>query len=237
MSALITAEQSNQQAALSAQPMRLIELAITQGADVDKLERLMALQTQWEAKEARKSFLEAMANFQSKCPDIMKLKKGHNYLYAPLSDIVAQIRNILSASGLSYRFEQSHENGIEVTCIVSHIGGHSEQTTMKAAPDTSGSKNAIQAVGSAVQYLMRYTLIGALGITTADHDMDGRLPQKESADPISMDSEAYLQDYYNGADDETKPKIMAWLKVDAICNMSEANAQAAIRAIKTKANK
>lgn len=55
--------------------------------------------------------------------------------------------------------------------------------------------------------------------------------------PISMESEAYLQDYYNGADDETKPKIMAWLKVDAICNMSESNAQAAIKAIKTRANK
>jgi recombination protein RecT len=55
--------------------------------------------------------------------------------------------------------------------------------------------------------------------------------------PISIESEAYLQDYYNGADDETKPKIMAWLKVDAICNMSEANAQAAINAIKTRANK
>lgn len=55
--------------------------------------------------------------------------------------------------------------------------------------------------------------------------------------PISMESEAYLQDYYNGADDETKPKIMAWLKVDAICNMSEADAQAAIKAIKTRANK
>ena len=55
--------------------------------------------------------------------------------------------------------------------------------------------------------------------------------------PISMESEAYLQDYYNGADDETKPKIMAWLKVDAICNMSEVNAQAAINAIKTRVNK
>jgi hypothetical protein len=49
---------------------------------------------------------------------------------------------------------------------------------MVAAPDTSGSKNAIQAIGSTVQYLMRYTFIGAFGITTADADMDGRLPQK-----------------------------------------------------------
>ena len=230
---LITVEQKNQQVALAAQPMRLIELAIMQGADVDKLERLMALQTQWEAKEARKSFLEAMSNFQSKCPDIMKLKRGHNYLYAPLSDIVAQIRDILSSSGLSYRFEQSHENGIEITCIVSHVGGHSEQTKMKAAPDTSGSKNAIQAVGSAVQYLMRYTLIGALGITTADHDMDGRLPQKPS-DPISLESESWLQDYYNAADDAIKPQIMTWLKVQSFSQLTEDQAQKAIAAIKAK---
>ena len=234
MSELILAESKQAQVAQSAQPMRLIELAITQGADVDKLERLMALQTQWEAKEARKAFLEAMANFQSKCPDIMKLKKGHNYLYAPLSDIVAQIRDILSASGLSYRFEQSHENGIQVTCIVSHIGGHSEQTTMKAAPDASGSKNAIQAVGSAVQYLMRYTLIGALGITTADHDMDGRLPQKQEANPISLESEAYLTDYYNAMPEENQPKFMAWLRVESIAQLTEESAQKAIAALKAK---
>ena len=48
---------------------------------------------------------------------------------------------------------------------------------MQASPDLTGSKNPIQARGSAIEYLKRYTLIGALGISTADADIDGRLPE------------------------------------------------------------
>lgn len=162
----------------SQQPMRLLELAINRDADIDKLERLMSMQTQWDERNAKREFLAAMARFQSKCPDIKKMKQGHNYKYAPLADIVAQVRDLIAECGLCYRFEQDHDKGIRVTCIVSHESGHSESNTMVAAPDTSGSKNAIQAIGSAVQYLMRYTFVGAFGITTADEDIDARLPEK-----------------------------------------------------------
>lgn len=229
--------ESNQQASVPAinQPMRLLELAISNNADVDKLEKLMALQERWDAQEAKKSFLRAMANFQESCPDIVKAKKGHNYLYAPLSDIITQVRGLLADNGLSYRFEQSHESQIEVTCIISHVDGHSEKTTMKAQPDTSGSKNAIQAVGSAVQYLMRYTFIGALGITTADIDMDGRVPQKPCADAITQDSEAWLTDYRNSLESEDQSKFDVWLKVP-ISQLTEIGAKKVIAALKAKSN-
>lgn len=183
MSGELIVKEEKQQSALtmineSQQPMRLLELAINKDADIEKLERLMAMQTQWDERNAKRDFLAAMARFQSRCPDIKKLKQGHNYKYAPLSDIVAQVRDLIAECGMCYRFEQDHEKGIRVTCIVSHESGHSESNTMVAAPDTSGSKNAIQAIGSTVQYLMRYTFVGAFGITTADEDMDGRLPEK-----------------------------------------------------------
>ena len=161
-------------------PMQLMQVAVESNADLDKLEKLMNLQQRWEAGEARKAFFSAMANFQRNCPSIKKLKKGHNYLYAPLGDIMAQIREPLFNCGLSIRFEQDHSHGITVTCIVSHKDGHSERTTMTGGADTSGSKNGIQAIGSTVTYLQRYTVIGALGITTADADIDGRLPQDTS---------------------------------------------------------
>jgi hypothetical protein len=236
MTQLIEVEKENKNQVLVSQPMHLIEMAISNNADIEKLEKLMALQERWNAQEAKKSFLSAMSSFQRNCPDILKAKQGHNYLYAPLSDIVTQIRDVLASNGLSYRFEQNHDAGIQVTCIVSHNDGHSELTTMKANPDTSGSKNAIQAIGSTVQYLMRYTLIGALGITTADIDMDGRLPQKQQ-EMISQESEMWLADHYNALPDESKPKMLAWLKVDsvgAICNLTEEAAQSAIKAIKAK---
>lgn len=163
-------------------PLQLVQSAVESNADIDKLERLMDLNDRWEKQNSRKRFLEAMSEFQRTCPDILKLKDAHNSKYAPLGDIVAQIREPLAKCGLSYRFEQDHNQGIKVTCIVSHIEGHSEITEMSANADTSGSKNGIQAIASTVTYLSRYTLTAALGIVTADADMDGRLP----VDPMNV---------------------------------------------------
>lgn len=166
-------KESNQVA--QANPMQMIESAIAKGLDVDSLSKLMDLQERWEKSNAKKMFFQAFNEFQSIVPSIKKLSQGHNCTYAKLEDIAAQIRPSLKKCDLSYRFEQDHTNGITVTCIVSHVDGHSEKTTMTAQPDISGKKNPIQAIASTVTYLQRYTLIGALGITTADEDLDGRL--------------------------------------------------------------
>ena len=114
----------------------------------------------------------------------------------------------------------------------------SEACSMPGTPDMSGNKNALQQAASAVTYLRRYTLTGALGIATADTDIDGRMAFNEgmnaSKDEITLESEAFLQDYYNGAPDEVKPQIMAWLKVQSFSQLTEAQAKKAITAIKAK---
>lgn len=167
-------------------PTQLIELAISHNLDVEKLSRLMELQKQWQADQARKAFFGALSEFQYSVPELRKTKKvtfetqkgKTEYSYAPLADITRQIKDTAKESGLSYRWEiQDTATEIKVTCLVTHIDGHTESTTMLASPDTTGSKNTIQARGSAIEYLKRYTLIGALGLSTADSDVDGTMPQ------------------------------------------------------------
>lgn len=174
---------------LAVQPAQLIQTAIEKDLDVDKLERLVAMQERWEEKQARRRFYEALARFQTDVPPIYKTKQGHNYVYTPLSDIVEIIKPYLLENGLTYRFEQDHSNGISVTCVVTHADGHSERTSMAAKEDATGSKNAVQAIASTVTYLSRYTLTGALGLVTADSDMDGRLP----GDTVDADQAAALK--------------------------------------------
>jgi hypothetical protein len=132
-----------------------------------------------------------MSKFNAECPTIIKKKQAHNSKYAPLGDIHAQIKSALVSCGLSFRFEQDHSSGIEVTCLISHELGHTEKATMKALADTSGSKSAIQAMASTVTYLMRYTLCSALGITTADEDIDGRT---DNGLVIDTEQERFLLD-------------------------------------------
>lgn len=168
--------------ALQPTPGHLLEMAINKDLDIDKLAKLMDLQREFNADLARKSFFSALSEFQIQCPEIRKTKEVSfgqtKYSYAPLADIDRQIKKSLKDNGLSKRWEiKDTGEEIEVTCIITHIDGHSEKTGMHAKPDGSGSKNPIQARGSSIEYMKRYTLIGALGLTTTDTDIDGRLPE------------------------------------------------------------
>jgi hypothetical protein len=167
-------------------PDQLLELAVNKDLDIDKLGKLMEMRKEWKQGLAREAFFNALVTFQSNCPELRKNKKvgfstkdggKTEYHYAPLADIIRQIKPVIKLVDIAYRWEIA-DNGetIVVTCLVTHKDGHTERTTMSAKADTSGSKNAIQARGSAIEYLKRYTLIGALGISTADSDVDGEQP-------------------------------------------------------------
>jgi len=163
-------------------PDTLLALAVEKDLDTDKLKELMAMKMQWDAAEAKKSYGVARIRFQSECPTLKKAKlvnyttkKGTvKYNYIPLSDIADLIREPLAACGLSYRWEIDEKELIKVCCVISHAGGHSESTSMSADLDDTGAKNKIQQRGSTITYLQRYTLIGALGLTSADTDDDGK---------------------------------------------------------------
>ena len=219
-------------AAQPVSPNQLIAMAVESGADVDKLEKLMELQERWDAKEAKKAFVEAMSRFQSTVPTLKKTKEGHNYSYAPLGDIAEQIRQPLKECGLSYRFEMDHSSGVAVTCVVTHIDGHSEKSFMNAAPDTSGSKNAIQAIGSTVTYLQRYTLIGALGLTTADQDIDGRL-DNIACDFITTEQELNIETLISDSSAD-RDKFLTYVRAESVEKITSPNYAKAITMLERK---
>lgn len=173
---VITQEQEVKPIVPVASAQGLIEMAITSGADIDKLEKLMALQERYDAKNSKSAYLLAVSLFQANCPKIKKLKKGHNSKYAPLEDIIEQVKDALFKSGLSYSFSQTQDaQQITVSCQLSHVDGHTETVSLTSDHDKSGGKQPIQALASAVSYLRRYTFTGVTGIVPSDEDSDGRI--------------------------------------------------------------
>lgn len=159
-------------------PAQLVALAVQQGTNIDQLERLMALQERWEANEARKAFVSALAAFKANPPTLEKNKAvafgNTRYSHATLDHVTDTIAAALTKHGLSHRWEVEQSDGkIRVSCVLQHILGHSERVTMEAGADTSGQKNSIQAIGSTVTYLERYTLLAATGLAAKDQDNDG----------------------------------------------------------------
>lgn len=165
-------------------PMHMLQIAVQQGADLQKLEKLMELQERWEANQARKAFDAAMSAAKAEIKPIVKNREVDfparnggtrtNYKYEDLAAIADAVDPILAKYGLSYRHRSKQEGKIlTVTCVMSHRDGHYEETSLFAGNDESGNKNAIQSIGSAATYLQRYTLKLALGLATSKDD-DGK---------------------------------------------------------------
>lgn len=216
-------------------PADLVRVALETGADVEKLERLLALQERWEATQARRAFFAALTEFQATAPTLLRnaevdfsTAKGRTaYKFASLSGIAHKIREPLRRCGLSYRFEMADADklGLRVSCIVTHTGGHSERTELCAPADTTGSKNAIQALGSSVSYMQRYTLLCALGLVTGDVDDDGQAsspPEVISASQVAA-LRALCADLGNEA------ALLAWAGVESIAGFPASKYDEAMR--------
>lgn len=155
-------------------PAQMLQIAVEQNADLGKLEKLMELQERWEASQAKKAYHKAMALFREDCPTIEKTRTGHNTKYAGLAETLQTIKGAMSDHGISHGWTTQQADGvISVTCTVTHIDGHSESTSLSAGADSTGSKNSIQAIGSTVSYLQRYTLFALLGLASQEMDTDG----------------------------------------------------------------
>jgi ERF superfamily len=160
-------------------PMQLLDQAISKGANVETLERLLALQERWEKNQARKAFDAAIASAKADIPVIFKdqevdftsTKGRTHYQYEDLPGIARVIDPVLAKHGLNYRFRTTNNaSSVTVTCVLSHRDGHSEENSLSAGFDLSGNKNPIQAIGSTVTYLQRYTVKAALGLSASADD-------------------------------------------------------------------
>lgn len=172
-------------------PMSMIDRAITAGASMEVLEKLMDLQERYEAKQARKAFDRAMADAKAEIPTITKNRavdftsqKGRtNYRYEDLESVASAVGPVLSKYGLSYRYRATSNvnEPVTVTCIISHRDGHFEELTLAAGRDDSGNKNSIQAISSTMTYLQRISLKAALGLAVSNDD-DGQSSEEKPRD-------------------------------------------------------
>lgn len=224
--------------AVAVTPPEMLRYAIDKGANIEALERLMALSERWEANEARKAFVSAFAAFKAQPPEIVKNKlvqfggSKTSYHHATLDNVCDMIGGALADHQLSHRWEIEQIDGgaIRVTCVLTHALGHSERVSLQAGADTSGSKNNIQAIGSTVTYLERYTLLAATGLATKDQDEDG-VEQRAKTLRITPEQKAELvrlqQEY--GTD---TGKFLVFLKIETLDDLPKAEFEDAKAALK-----
>lgn len=236
-------QQQLQTTGTTATPSDLLRLAVEQGADLDRLERLMDLQERWEANQARRAFVEAMAAFKAEPLEILKRKTVSfttrdgdttSYTHAELSDVCDGVVPAMAKHGLSHAWNiQQVDGGVRVTCTITHILGHSESVTMFAAPDASGKKNAIQQVASTVTYLQRYTLLAACGVATKGTDDDGRASEAPIVELITEEQEAKLREMID-ASGANLPRFLQHMQVEKLSDIQAAHYEIGLKILQKK---
>lgn len=210
--------------------------------DIDKMERLIAMQERVQAGRAKAAYSAALADMQAEIPAIEKRGqiKGRGgevmSTYAKWEDVNDAIRPVLAKHGfgLSFRVERVAD-GVSVTGVLSHREGHSEETTLSLPIDASGAKNNVQGYGSSVSYGKRYTASALLNLTSTDeHDDDGH-----AAGVGSTVTDRQLQ-HIRTLIDDTGSDVARFCKffgIEALPDLPAKRYEEAVRQLNAKASK
>ena len=161
-------------------------LATNPQLNIEVFDRLLTARRQEEDRAAERAFNAAMSTAKGELSPVLKTrdvdfqsaKPGSSrtkYKYESFADVARVVDPVFSAHGLAYRFAIAQGGDlVKVTCIVSHSDGYSERVTVesKVDPGSTGMSN-VQALGSAMTYLQRYSLRAAIGLA-AGVDDDGK---------------------------------------------------------------
>jgi len=219
-------------------PAAMIELAITKGADLEKLEKILELQERWESNEAKKQFNIAMSEFKANLPPVFKDKDNLQYKskYVSESALLNTINPELSKYGLnaSFAFPESQvENTLKVSCIIAHKMGHSESVTLPGPIDTSGSKNPLQQVKSTVTYLRKATFEAITGIATSEPGADDNGNTAVDTTHISISQIKTIKKLIKEREVD-EPLFLTWAKVESIETIPAEKFDDAVFALKSK---
>lgn len=190
--------------------------------DVDKLERLLAMQERVMEREAERAWIAAMKAAQEECRPIKRNKKNAttNSTYTNLERLAKEADPIIHKHGFTLSFgsgESDKEGHYRVTCDVMHTHGHTKPRFLDVPTDMTGikgnqNKTATHGMGSAISYGRRYLKLLIFDIATTDDD-DGNLASNSG--PISEEQ----FDTLNGLADAVgadKSKLCNYMKVDSL---------------------
>lgn len=147
----------------------------------ETLRELLAVQKEWDAENARRSFNADLAALKADLPTTVGKDKtvdftGRSgirtfYKHTSLAAIMDAVTAPLARHGFSLSWEPSSDkNEVTVICRLAHTAGHSMTAKLAAQIDDSGNKSRAQGVASTITLLSRYTAMSLLGLASADMD-------------------------------------------------------------------
>jgi hypothetical protein len=179
---------------VQAGPLAMAMQAMKAGMSIADMRGMLDLQKDWEANEARKAYVDAVAAFKLNPPTVYKDKDNLQYKsrYTSIGNLVNTVNTALSQHGLSANWTIDQTDQIKVTCTLTHRLGHSDSCSMKGPADTTGAKNALQQIKSTATYLKLATYEAITGIASSDGNADD---DGNGSGPSNYDAAAALREW------------------------------------------
>lgn len=152
--------------------------------DVEKMERLLAMQERILKQQAEQEFNADMGLCQAEMPVVVKEGRNPmtNSTFAKFEHINEIAKPIYSKYGISLLFSEGEapqgSNKIRILCEVKHRGGYSTVKHIDLSPDDIGakgnaSKTKIHGEGSTFTYGRRYLTVLVFNVSLVNEDDDG----------------------------------------------------------------
>ena len=246
MELVTTAQDDTALAVHSQTPGELLRIAVEGNADVDKLERLMALQERWEATQARKAFYKAMRDTQEEIRPVVRDASNDQTrsMYTRLETMHKAISPIYTKHGFSVSHDEAdspNEGMTRYIAICRHIEGHAETTHIDLPLDDVGmqgraNKTKVHAKVSSSSYARRVLEARIFNVVFGGEDDDGNAAGGAT---ITDEQLSTLLDWIDSTQD---PKgdltaLLSWGKVTSLELFPAQKYDEAVRTLQKKAKK
>lgn len=210
--------------------------------DIDKMERLLAMQERVLARDAETQFNEAMTLAQSEMGRVSTdaTNPQTRSEYATYGKLDRAVRPIYTKHGFSLSFDEGEAPKekpmhVRILCHVSHRAGHTRIYHKDMPADGKGAKGGdvmtlTHATGAAQSYGMRYLLKGIFNIAIGEDDNDGndeegeRISEKQIADLEALLSEV----------GQNKAEFMNWARISSLSQIQSAAYSECVRVIEAR---
>jgi len=220
-------------------PIEMAQSFLSSGGDLANLEKMLALQEKFDAIQAKKAFVKAMAKFKTEPIRIVKDKENKQYgsKYSSIGATVNACLPRMGECGLSHKWEftQKDPKIMTGTCVVTHEEGHSDSVSMDSPIDVSGNKNPIQAIKSTRTYIKIETFSSLMGIASAEVDLDDD-GTAAGVQYITEKQVSIIYDMINSTEtDETA--FLKWIGAESVDAIQMPDFNKCLAALKAKVEK
>lgn len=213
--------------------------------DIDKMERLIAMQERVQAREAELEFNRAMNAAQAEMRPIAANASNPQTRsrYATFDKLDRVLRPIYTLHGFSMSFDEQDSpkpEHVRVVCYLSHIGGHTRTYHRDMPADGKGAKGGdvmtkTHAAGAAGSYGARYLLKGIWNVAVGEDDDDGnQAPPRQAPELVSDADVVLIMQYCQALGGTTLSDLLTAYKVSGIPDLTVGQAKKVLVRLKDR---